>query len=68
MITISDRSAAGEAEDRSGPAVAALLEAAGFEVIGRQVIPDEIEEIRALLRDGGNLVVTTGGTGLAPAT
>ncbi|HEY8681455.1 MAG TPA: MogA/MoaB family molybdenum cofactor biosynthesis protein [Candidatus Dormibacteraeota bacterium] len=67
MITISDRCAAGEAEDRSGPAVAKLLEAAGFEVIGRQVIPDELDEIRALLREaGGNLVVTTGGTGLAP--
>ena len=67
MITISDRGAAGEAEDTSGPAVASLLEAAGFEVIGRQVIPDELDEIRALLREaGGDLVVTTGGTGLAP--
>jgi molybdopterin adenylyltransferase len=66
VITVSDRGAAGEAEDRSGPAVAALLEAAGFEVIGRRVIPDEIDEIRALLREAdGNLVVTTGGTGLS---
>lgn len=66
MITVSDRCAAGEAEDRSGPAVANLLEGAGFEVIGRQVIPDEIDEIRALLREArGNLVITTGGTGLA---
>ena len=66
MITVSDRCAAGEAEDRSGPAVAELLEAAGFEVIGRQVIPDEIDEIRAALHEAGaDLVVTTGGTGLA---
>ena len=66
MITISDRGAAGEAEDTSGPAVAKLLEAAGFEIIRRQVIPDDVDEIRALLREaGGNLVVTTGGTGLA---
>jgi len=67
VITVSDRGAAGEAEDTSGPAVATLLESAGFEVIGRQVIPDEIDEIRALLREaGGDLVVTTGGTGLSP--
>src|SRR5258707_1652011 len=67
VITVSDRCAAGEAEDRSGPAVARLLEDAGFEVIGRQVIPDEVDEIRALLREaGGDLVVTTGGTGPAP--
>jgi molybdopterin adenylyltransferase len=66
VITVSDRCAAGEAEDRSGPAVAALLEAAGFEVTGRQVVPDEVDEIRALLREaGGDLIVTTGGTGLA---
>jgi molybdopterin adenylyltransferase len=67
VITISDRGAAGEAADTSGPAVASLLEGAGFEVIGRQVIPDELDEIRALLREaGGDLVVTTGGTGLTP--
>jgi molybdopterin adenylyltransferase len=67
VITVSDRGAAGEAEDRSGPAVAKLLEDAGFEVIGRQLIPDDLDEIRAVLREAiGNLVVTTGGTGLAP--
>lgn len=67
MITVSDRGAAGEAEDRSGPAVAQLLEKAGFEVTGRHLIPDEAAEIRALLREAGaDLVVTTGGTGLGP--
>ncbi len=36
-------------------------------MVGRSVIPDEVDEIRALLREaGGDLVVTTGGTGLAP--
>ena len=67
VITVSDRCSAGEAEDRSGPAVAALLVGAGFEVTGLHLIPDEVDEIRALLREAsGNLVVTTGGTGLAP--
>jgi molybdopterin adenylyltransferase len=67
VITVSDRCSAGEAEDRSGPAVAGLLEAAGFEVTGRHLIPDEVDQIRALLQEASsNLVVTTGGTGLAP--
>jgi molybdopterin adenylyltransferase len=66
VITVSDRCSAGEAEDRSGPALVALLEAAGIEVAGRSLVPDEVAEIRAALREAGaDLVVTTGGTGLA---
>jgi len=43
------------------------LEQAGIEVTGRHLIPDEADEIRALLREAGaDLVVTTGGTGLGP--
>ena len=65
-MTISDRCAAGEAKDRSGPAVASRLEAAGIDVIGTRIVPDEVEKIRAVLREiVGDLVVTTGGTGLA---
>ena len=67
MITVSDRCAAGEAEDLSGPAVARLLEESGIEVTGRHLIPDEADEIRALIREAGaDLIVTTGGTGLGP--
>ena len=67
VITVSDRCSAGEAEDRSGPAVADLLRGAGFEVIGRVMVPDDTEQIRQVLRDAeANLVVTTGGTGLSP--
>jgi molybdenum cofactor synthesis domain-containing protein len=66
VITVSDRCAAGEAEDRSGPALVRMLEAAGFEVVGRRVVPDEVPEIRAALREAAaDLVLTTGGTGLA---
>jgi molybdenum cofactor biosynthesis protein B len=43
-----------------------MLEAAGFPVGGRLVVPDQVEEIRAAIREAtGDLVVTTGGTGLA---
>ena len=66
MITVSDRCAAGLAEDRSGPALVAMLEAAGIAVVGRTLVPDEVPEIRAALRDAAaDLVLTTGGTGLA---
>jgi len=66
-VTVSDRCSAGEAEDRSGPAVARRLQEAGMDVIGSQIVPDEVDKIRAALREAvGDLVVTTGGTGLAP--
>jgi len=46
--------------------VAALLDAAGFDVVGRRVVPDEVAEIAAVLTAASaDLVVTTGGTGLA---
>ena len=66
MITVSDRCSAGDAEDKSGPALVAMLEEAGIEVVGRSLVPDEVAEIRAALREAGaDLVMTTGGTGLA---
>lgn len=70
VVTVSDRCFRGEAEDRSGPAVAQVLAAAGLEVAGRGLVPDEAEEIAAEIRRalaaGARLVATTGGTGLAP--
>lgn len=46
--------------------MAALLDAAGFDVVGRRVVPDEVAEIAAVLTAASaDLVVTTGGTGLA---
>jgi molybdenum cofactor synthesis domain-containing protein len=73
VLTISDRSAKGEREDRSGPAVAAALVRlmAGVKIVERKVIPDERAVIESALKglaDSGavDLVLTTGGTGLAP--
>ncbi len=68
VITVSDSSATGAREDVSGPAVAAALEAAGFTIASRHVVPDEQPAIEALLRAATakhGLVVTTGGTGIA---
>ena len=69
VLTVSDRVAAGQASDGSGPAVVAALRGAGFEVLVHAVVADEAEALRAeLVRlcALAGLVVTTGGTGLSP--
>lgn len=69
VITCSDAAARGEREDRSGPAVRDLLESRGYTVDALVVVADTIEFIATAIVDGteaGNqLVVTTGGTGVA---
>ncbi len=60
--------ARGEREDGSGDVLAELLAEEGYEVV-RDVVPDERSEIAAALRDlvgRARLVLTTGGTGVAP--
>ena len=69
VVTVSDRTARGEREDRSGPEARRLLEQSGFAVEGPLVVADERPAIAQLLRQASaraELVVTTGGTGLAP--
>ena len=70
VLTISDKGARGERVDTSGPALCAMLEAAGYEVVHTTIIPDERERIASeLIRcadDGVSLVLTTGGTGFSP--
>lgn len=71
VVTVSDRCAAGEREDVSGERLAALLAGAGATVVERALVPDDTETLAALLREYAgrldvNLIVTTGGTGLAP--
>ena len=68
VLTVSDSVAIGSRVDASGPAVAAALEAAGFTVAAREIVPDERPVIEAAIRrlaEKGQLVVTTGGTGIA---
>ena len=68
VLTVSDRVSRGEAEDRSGDLLADALAADGVEV-ERRVVPDEAREIAAAIEDlaaGAQVVLTTGGTGLAP--
>jgi molybdopterin adenylyltransferase len=68
VLTVSDRVSRGEAEDGSGDLLEELLRADGFEV-ERALVPDERKEIAASLRDLAGrvqIILTTGGTGLAP--
>lgn len=77
VLTISDRCSRGEAVDTSGPALCELVRARlGGEVVATRCVPDEEDEIAACLAEwsgreasGGarmDLVLSTGGTGLAP--
>jgi molybdenum cofactor synthesis domain-containing protein len=69
VITVSDRVAAGRAEDLGGPAVAQALAAAGFDVTATSVVSDDPGEVArelARLSEEVRLVVTTGGTGISP--
>ncbi|MFN3950644.1 molybdenum cofactor biosynthesis protein B [Microbacterium sp.] len=70
VITVSDRSAAGLREDRGGPLAVSLLREAGFDCADALVVPDGADSVEAALRElvtaGPGLIVTTGGTGIAP--
>ncbi|HEV7641732.1 MAG TPA: MogA/MoaB family molybdenum cofactor biosynthesis protein [Gaiellaceae bacterium] len=68
VLTVSDRVSRGEADDGSGDLLAELLGADGYEV-ERLVVPDEADEIAAAIEElaaRAAVVLTTGGTGLAP--
>jgi molybdopterin adenylyltransferase len=68
VLTVSDGVSRGEREDASGDLLAELLAADGFEV-ERRVVPDDRDTITAALSElagGARVVLTTGGTGLAP--
>lgn len=70
VITVSDRSSAGERADESGPVAVAALREAGFECADAVVVPDGADSVeRALQAEilaGVKLIVTTGGTGVGP--
>ncbi|GGF39815.1 molybdenum cofactor biosynthesis protein [Microbacterium sorbitolivorans] len=70
VITVSDRSAAGTRDDLAGPVAVEALRAAGFDCDAPTIIPDGAEPVRnelvRALAAGARLVVTSGGTGIAP--
>ena len=70
IVTVSDRSSRRERADTSGPALAEIISAQGWEVVETAIIPDEFLIIRELLADWSDshrfdIILTTGGTGFA---
>ena len=73
VLTVSDRCSRGETDDTSGPALVELLaEQLGASVVATDCVPDDVEAIRTRLlawaveEPKPDLILTTGGTGLAP--
>ncbi len=71
IITLSDKGAKGEREDESGQVIREMVSGIGAEVRHYEILPDEHDRIVAALKrlaDSGaiDLVLTTGGTGVAP--
>jgi molybdenum cofactor synthesis domain-containing protein len=70
VLTVSTSKAAGSGEDESGPALAQFAAGLGLELVGMEIVPDDQPRIEERLRhwcdDGVELLLTTGGTGMAP--
>lgn len=71
IITSSDTGYRGEREDLSGPAVKEIVEAAGYQVVSTEILPDEREMLSACMaeiadKNLAELILTTGGTGFSP--
>jgi molybdopterin adenylyltransferase len=71
VLTVSDRSARGEREDKSGPVLVEIIQAHRWNLVDTQIVPDDQQEIENVLRkwaDSGDvdLILTTGGTGFSP--
>ena len=70
IISVSDRATQGSYDDAGGPALKEAAAGHGWEVAAETVVPDEIRDIQRALREqvnnGCHLILTTGGTGVAP--
>ena len=70
IITVSDRASAGQYEDFGGPLVAEAADGYGWLVVAETVVSDDKEQIQRAIREqiakGAHLILTTGGTGVAP--
>lgn len=71
VLTVSDAGARGERVDTSGQAIVTWAEERGYVVADRALVPDEVVQIASSIMawcdtDAADVVLTTGGTGLAP--
>lgn len=69
IITISDRASRGQYDDLGGPALKQAAESQGWKVLAEALVPDEKLDIQRAVREqiasGCQLILTTGGTGVA---
>ena len=71
ILTVSDRCSKGEREDKSGDAIRKIMSQFGTRVVDYAIVPDNKDNIVGKLTEwsdkgGVDLIITTGGTGLAP--
>jgi molybdopterin adenylyltransferase len=71
VITVSDACSRGERKDESGAALVELLKEMGASIVATEIVPDDLGPLADKLRqyadrEDVNLVITTGGTGVAP--
>ncbi len=72
IVTVSDRSARGVRDDRSGPALAEAVAAGGGEVVRRELVADDPDALSGLIAEicdgpgAPDVLLTTGGTGIGP--
>jgi molybdopterin adenylyltransferase len=69
IITISDRASRGQYDDLGGPALKKAAQECGWNVLAETLVPDEKRDIQRAIREqinkGCQLILTTGGTGVA---
>lgn len=69
IITISDRAARGLYDDLGGPALKKAAQGHGWNVLAEALVPDQKRAIQRAIREqinqGCQLILTTGGTGVA---
>lgn len=69
IVVMSDRASAGDYEDKSGPAIAKILQQKGASVSGVRIIPDDVAAIKsavAAMADENRMIILSGGTGPGP--
>ena len=69
IITVSDRASRGQYDDLGGPALQKAAAGYGWKVVADALVPDDKRDIQRAVREhiarGCNLILTTGGTGVA---
>jgi len=71
ILTISDKGWRGERQDRSGEVIRGILSQIDAQIVNYDIVPDEKNLIAEKLiqwadKDGIDVIITTGGTGLSP--